>query len=225
MKFKKYLDYFFFIGRNWNYALASFTVFHEIRGEQKYNLDTAYTNDLKEEEIVGSNKKSAFIYQPVNYYILEKAMKFLIEEKVEGGFVDFGCGYGRILVVATRNGFNPVKGVEFVPVFCNEARKNMQLIKSSLPQLSFEIFCGDATTYSVKSNENVFCFFNPFDERVMLPVVKNILRSLKEVPRKIYILYFNPTEIEIFLSAGFKEIFYHQKLKYLDVSILVHPGI
>jgi hypothetical protein len=54
----------------------------------------------------------------------------------------------------------------------------------------------------------------------MLKVVKNILLSLKEKPRKIYIMYVNPVHKEIFLSAGFEEEYYLRKLYYLELSIL-----
>jgi hypothetical protein len=54
----------------------------------------------------------------------------------------------------------------------------------------------------------------------MLPVVKNILGSLKENPRKIYVVYLNPLHKEIFLSAGFKEEYYFKKMEYLELSIL-----
>ena len=67
---------------------------------------------------------------------------------------------------------------------------------------------------------NVFFFFNPFDEVVMLQVVKNILSSLKENDRKIYVVYINPLHKEIFLSAGFIEEYYLMKMKYLELSIL-----
>jgi hypothetical protein len=54
----------------------------------------------------------------------------------------------------------------------------------------------------------------------MLQVVKNILSSLKENDRKIYVVYINPLHKEIFLSAGFTEEYYLMKMKYLELSIL-----
>jgi hypothetical protein len=54
----------------------------------------------------------------------------------------------------------------------------------------------------------------------MLEVVKNILASLKERSRKVYIMYVNPVHKEILLSAGFVEEYYKRKLHYLELSIL-----
>ena len=63
-------------------------------------------------------------------------------------------------------------------------------------------------------------FYHPMGE------VKNILSSLKEHERKIYVIYANPVHKEIFLSAGFEEDFYLKKLHYLELSILLkEPGV
>ena len=70
-------------------------------------------------------------------------------------------------------------------------------------------------------NSNVFFFFNPFDEIVMLAVIKNILQSLKENPREVYAVYLNPLHKEIFLSAGFEEIFHEEKFRYIEASVLM----
>lgn len=224
MSFKKYYSYYLFIKRNWNFRLAAFTIFHEIRGEKKYKIQSTGFNTLEKLEVISNNKEAAYIYQPVNYYMLEKAFDYLMRQQPNGGVVDFGSGQGRILSVAAAYGFTQISGVEFSPDLCEVSNENMERVKNSYPEINVEIFCGDATIYPVKKNDNHFIFFNPFDERVMLPVIKNILRSIKENPRDIFILYFNPTEKEIFLSAGFEELWYYEKMKYLDFSILYKPS-
>jgi hypothetical protein len=55
----------------------------------------------------------------------------------------------------------------------------------------------------------------------MLRVVKNILMSIKAFPREAYIVYINPVHKEIFMSAGFEQILYLKKLKYIEASILM----
>lgn len=220
MRIRKYIDYFLFIQRNWNLRLAIFTIFHELRGEKKYHLNTTYTNDLRQLEIVSGYKENAYIYQPVNYYMLETALQFLNEQDIQGTLVDFGCGMGRILVVAIHNGFKDITGIEFSPELCNAAKENLKEITKEFPDVDLIIHCENAALYEIKKQEAIFTFFNPFDEAVMLPVVKNILKSFKENPREITVVYFNPTEKEIFLSAGFQEVWYYQKMEYLDFSIL-----
>ncbi|MBW7838072.1 MAG: class I SAM-dependent methyltransferase [Chitinophagaceae bacterium] len=221
MSFFKYARYFYFILRNWNIQLACFTVWHEIRGERKYHINTTDTNDLKKLEVKSGNKESAFIYQPANYFMLEKALNYISESGAKGNLVDYGCGKGRIMAVAAAFRFKKITGIEFAPALCEAAQENIDRISHIYPDTSFRIHCCDATEYRILPSDCVFTFFNPFDERVMLPVVRKILASLKETPRPIFIAYFNPTERELFLSAGFEEVWHYEKMSYLDFSIFM----
>jgi SAM-dependent methyltransferase len=200
--------------------MALFTILHEIKGERKYGIQTTGYDDLKDLQVLSKNKRHAYIYQPVHYYIAEKAFKYVASLSVGGAFVDFGCGEGRMLAIASFYGFKQIAGVEFAPDLCNIARKNIERIKSRNPEIEIKIFCGDAVEYRIEKEECVFSFFNPFDARVMLPVVRNILKSIKDFPRDVIVIYFNPTEKEIFLSAGFKELRYFSRMTYINSSIL-----
>jgi len=219
MALRNYFHYFNFIRKNWNFRLAFFTLWHELRGERKYKIHTSGFNNLQKEKVLSKNKPAAYIYQPVNYYMGERAFDYISSQKTSLSITDFGCGMGRIMVIAAHYGFKTITGVEFAPSLCRKAEENIRLVKQQFPDIKATIYCGDAIDYPIKEEE-VFSFFNPFDERVMLPVVRNILKSLKEYPRDVYILYFNPTEKEIFLSAGFVELWYYSKMEYLDFSIL-----
>jgi SAM-dependent methyltransferase len=220
MKFLYYFKYFYFIARHWNIKLAAFTVYHEIKGEKKYDIDTIKINNLQYENIENENLSHASIYQATNYYLIEKAFEYLKDEKINGGLVDFGCGKGRVLVVAAYHGFKSITGIDFSRTLCIEADENIEKIKSPFPNTIFNVICDDATNYKIEKDKNCFFFFNPFDEVVMLKVVKNILSFLKESNEKIYIVYINPLHKEIFLSAGFTEEYFFRKMEYLEFSIL-----
>jgi 16S rRNA G966 N2-methylase RsmD len=215
-----YLKYFYFIGSNWNIRLAAFTLYHEIKGEKKYQLDTIRVDNLQHQKIKSENVKHASIYQGTNYFLIEKAFSFLKKENANFHLVDFGSGKGRIMVVAAYYGFKKITGVDFSQSLCNEAEINIEKIKPLFPSVDFKIICDDAVNYSIKNEDTVFFFFNPFDEVVMLQVVKNILASLKRKSGKIYIVYVNPLHKEIFLSAGFEEEYYFKKMEYLEFVIL-----
>ena len=220
MKFLYYFKYFYFIARNWNIRLAAFTVYHEIKGERKYHLDTTKIDDLQGQKIESSNLPHASIYQGTNYYLIEKAFEYLKTEEANQQLVDFGSGKGRIMVVAAHYGFKNITGIDFSESLCREAEDNIEKIKPLFPATNFKIICSDAANYTIENDTNVFFFFNPFDEVVMLQVVRKILTSLKKNPRKVYIVYVNPLHKEIFLSAGFEEEYYLKKMEYLEFTIL-----
>jgi SAM-dependent methyltransferase len=215
-----YLKYFFFVGSNWNFKLAFFTLFHEIKGENKYKVDTIEIDRLRNAEIKSENLAHSSIYQGVGYYSLEKAFDYLQTLNVNQNIVDFGCGKGRVLAVAAHYGFQKIIGVDFAPALCKDALKNIEHIKPYYPGTNFKVVCDDVVDYKIDNDTNVFFFFNPFDEVVMLQVVKNILNSLKQNFRKIYIVYVNPLHKEIFESAGLEEEYYMRKMEYIEVSIL-----
>ena len=175
---------------------------------------------LKNLSVKGDNKLNASIYQGANYYLLEKAFTWLQNETGSGNFIDFGCGKGRAMAVAAAFGCRHIKGVEFAPALCAIANENVNRIRPLYPQTEFSIYCEDAINHPVETTDTLFFFFNPFDEKVMLPVVKNILQSIREKSREIFVIYINPVHKEIFLSAGFIEEYHHQKLEYLEMSIL-----
>lgn len=220
MKFFYYIRYWFFIGINWSFPLAFFSIYHEIRGERKYKIDTTELDRLKKITVTGDNLEHASIYQACNYYILEKGFAYLQSINENKNVTDFGCGKGRAMVVAAHYGFSEITGIDFAKALCNAAEQNIRKTKSLYSPLKFEIICDDVVNYKIGQTQNVFFFFNPFDEVVMLKVVKNILSSFRENNRKIYVMYANPVHKEIFLSAGFQEEYYFKKLQYLELSIL-----
>ena len=122
--------------------------------------------------------------------------------------------------MAAHYGFKNITGIDFAKALCLTADQNIQKNKAGFPSVKFNIICEDVVNYKIEKDQTVFFFFNPFDDIVMLKVVRNILSSLKEKERKIYIMYANPVHKEIFLSAGFQEEYYLKKLQYLELSIL-----
>ena len=116
--------------------------------------------------------------------------------------------------------FKNITGIDFAKALCNLQRIIFSKVQTRYPSAKFNIICDDVVNYTIEKDQTVFFFFNPFDEVIMLKVVKNILSSLKENERKIYIMYANPVHKEIFLSAGFEEEYYLKKLQYLELSIL-----
>ena len=229
MKYLYYLRLFFFIAFNWNIRLAWFTVYHEMRGEKKYNLDTSKIVDVKKLSLKGDNVEHAELYQGANYYLLEKVFDHLqtIEANLPTGqagqnILDYGCGKGRVLAVAACYGFSKITGVEFAKELCEIARENIIPVQQKFPDKIFNVIHANAVDYKIEPDTNVFFFFNPFNEVVMLAVAKNILQSLKETPREAYVVYLNPLHKEIFMSAGFEQIFHYEKLKFIQATIFMY---
>ena len=219
LKLIYYIKYFFYIAWNWNLKLAYFSIYHEIRGERKYKIDTTILDDLKQLSIKGDNRDDAEIYQGASYYLLEKIFSRLQELNTPRDIIDVGSGKGRVMVVASNFGFNKITGVDFAGDLCTEAENNCCIITERFPNTKWEVIHANAADFKFRNSDHVFFFFNPFKEPVMKAVIKNMLQSLKSNPRKIFVVYMNPQHKKLFMSEGFKEVEHIKRMEFVDAII------
>ena len=220
--FFRYIDFFFYYAINWNPLLAAFLLYHTLRGEKKYGLNTFSPSELNKYKIDKGDRTKAFRYEAVNYYILENLLenfrKLFPEEKK---LLDVGCGKGRVLVVAAHYGFIKLTGVDFAKELCEDAGKNMNKTKMRFPGIDYKIICDDVLNYPLAADDTVLFLFNPFNKEILVKFVENIVRSLKDFPRTIYILYASPKYEDVLLERGFKEVYRVKKMKFLEGIIVL----
>jgi SAM-dependent methyltransferase len=219
MKFFRFIRYFSFLAWNWNLRIAIFIIRHEIRGEKKYKLDTSGFDELQHLQKKGIDITHSTIYMPVNYYMVEKMMEEIRKDSPGEVFLDIGCGKGRAMALAAYHGFRKITGIDISEKFCAEARKNLEPLRALFPGVSFHILLQDAFYYEIPTDVSVIFIFNPFDEVIMSGVVKNILQSQEENPRRISIIYINPLYENLFTENGFVKTRSHEKLKWLQAAI------
>lgn len=220
LRYLYYIRYFFYIAWNWNMQLALFTLYHEVRGEKKFGLNTSRLHSLKGLTITGNNSQYAEMYQGASYYLLEKIFLHLRTLHQGTVFTDLGCGKGRSLVVAAHYGFRQVTGVDFARELCDEAMRHCNAVHQAFPATSFRIVYADAAQYTIEESCDLLYFFNPFNAVVMQKVIKNILSSLKKHPRLMYVIYINPQHKQLFRQSGFKEIYNIRKMEFVEACIL-----
>ena len=224
MKVFTYLHYFFYVGFNWNFRIATNIIRQEINGEKKYGITTTDADELKDLSNKGVDTSHATMYMPISYLLLEEIFNQLKPLQAKH-FLDIGCGKGRALCVAAHYGYNDVTGIDFSKKFCEEAEANLQHTKGKFTTINYSVICADAMTYDIPPSVDCIFLFNPFDVVIMTAVVYNIMESAKEHPREIIVAYANPLYLDLFLEEGFKEIFHTKAMKYLEASILKLPAL
>jgi SAM-dependent methyltransferase len=111
----------------------------------------------------------------------------------DGVFVDLGSGKGRVLLIAAQFRFRNVVGVEFSQELCEIARDNVKVFTQRTHITArIDVVESDVATYSIKPDHKVFFMNNPFEEVVMKRVLANLLSSVTQFPRKIWLIYHNP---------------------------------
>ncbi len=219
MKFFPFIQYFFYLGINWNWRIAFHILFHEIKGEKKYGIHTTGSDELKKTAASGVDISHATVYMPASYLLLEDVFTRLPGNE-RNHFIDIGCGKGRVLCVAANHGFKKVTGIDFSTGFCTTATQNLQLTKRRFPALLATVINKDAATVEIPTDADCIFFFNPFDLFIMKTVAQNIRKSYTKNPRTIYIVYLNPLYKKELLQIGFKEIYYACRMKYMEAVIL-----
>lgn len=165
--------------------------------DHKYKTDTINRISLQALTVTGANKERGSFYQPtmaLSFNRLLKAMSL----PPEGVLVDFGCGKGRVLLLAVLGGMKKAVGIEFSPQLCRIAESNINIVeKAKGARLNITVIEGDVTDYEIEDDQNVFFFFNPFDDVVLEAVVENMKKSLRRKPREVAIVYYNPVHSHI----------------------------
>jgi SAM-dependent methyltransferase len=163
----------------------------------RYGTRTAGWESLGKIEIDSSNKKRGVDYHPSRAKPLERLLGRLAIPK-NYGFVDFGCGKGRVLLLALKYGFTTVRGIEFAQSLCEIARNNVKIFRKRTGlKGKAEVVCEDVVFYRIRPDEHIFYLFNPFDEEVLRKVIKNIEVSYTKKPRRLWLIYFNPVNHRI----------------------------
>jgi predicted RNA methylase len=114
-------------------------------------------------------------------------------------FMDYGCGRGRVLAMASTYPFKKVIGIEYSELLSAAARDNVKRInRRKMKCTDIEVISGDAGAYELPPEVTVAYFFDPFEEDVIRRVIEQIHRSLLNAPRKLTIIYYGPAWAEAF---------------------------
>ncbi len=143
---------------------------------------------------LGIAKDDSIEYLALNYYHIKKSLSNIPIPANEINLLDYGCGKGRVLVVAARYNYRKAIGVE-VSSLVDHARHNINSMRGKRTK-DIQIIQQDAVNYVIPDDINVIYFFNPFIGQTLTKVINNIELSLAKKPRKIYIIYFNNQEFD-----------------------------
>ncbi len=129
-----------------------------------------------------------------------------IPESHDCHFIDLGCGKGRPLLIATEFQFASITGVEYFAPLADIARRNARIFERKHPgRVRINVVTGDATAFSFPTGKIVIFLFNPFEGPAMTRALANIEASLRETPRDLYVVYYNPVCADVFDSSPLLE--------------------
>ncbi|MDR4498071.1 MAG: class I SAM-dependent methyltransferase [Candidatus Scalindua sp.] len=166
---------------------------YEITFDYKYGTKTGIIVshcqlDYKDAKI----HKDAYGHVPTSPYATISALKALkkkcLHDLKSETIVDYGCGTGRMLIIAAESGFGNVTGIEMSPYLAKLCQRNIQKYSRSHKNLNITVLEQDAVKYIPHVNDIVFHFYDPFNINVCKKVIANIKHSVQANPRTIYII-------------------------------------
>jgi SAM-dependent methyltransferase len=143
---------------------------------------------------LGNPSPHADVYYPSDYRCLFRALRQVPIDPQRDVFLDFGCGMGRALVVASTFPFRRVVGVEWSPQLAAIARDNLRRAKRARCRAA-EVIVADAAAFAVPSDASVLFLYAPFDGPVLEAALQAIQRSLAQAPRRMTVIFKNPAAL------------------------------
>ncbi|OMP66491.1 class I SAM-dependent methyltransferase [Domibacillus epiphyticus] len=134
-------------------------------------------------------------YEPTPYKGLEQLFS-RCELAAEDGFVDVGCGKGRVAFYVHCRFQASVVGIEMNPAFYEDSLQNkagyLRKMKRKRGTVDFQRVL--AQDYEVQPHDNVFYFFNPFSVQIFMSVIQRILLSVEQSSRQVTLILYYPSE-------------------------------
>jgi predicted RNA methylase len=158
----------------------------------RYGTDTVTFAKAESLTIEGPHRDDGTGYQPSRIRPFRRLMSAL-RPPAGSAFVDFGCGKGRLLLLAADYGFQRITGVEFAKELANIASDNLARYqrKKSI-RGDIRIIQEDAVDYRIQDDDNFFFMFNPFAASLVEQIARNVAQSVTRASRQVFIIYSNP---------------------------------
>jgi predicted RNA methylase len=174
--------------------------------DSRHGVETSRLVDLDRLRIDAPNL-AGMRYQPTSTRQFHKAIRSLAIQYDKFVFVDFGCGKGKCLFMASEYPFRKVIGVEFARELLDSGLKNLANYYSPRQKCSaIEFVECDAARYPLPNEPSVFYFYNPFGPDIMRQVRDRIRKSIETCPRRICVVYYNPVHRDVLTEGGWLQL-------------------
>lgn len=147
--------------------------------------------------IIGTNKLSGTICGSSSEEVVKDVLTQLVafdKNILEGSFIDYGSGKGRLIITARNFGFQKAIGIEFAKELVDITTKNIKKLDIS----NIHVIHMDASHYIPEPETRVIYFLNPFREDVFHKVLPQIIRYKENFKNDVYIVYRAPIYKTIF---------------------------
>lgn len=138
----------------------------------------------------GQARESNLGYGGCQPSCLRRALRTIAEPE-SFTFLDFGCGKGRALIVASELPFRRVMGVEIDAALCRISLANAAAIQTKFPtRPRIEVFEGDVTLMVLPPGNLVVFIYHAFGLALFERLVERLMTAAES--RLLFVIYQNP---------------------------------
>jgi SAM-dependent methyltransferase len=157
----------------------------------RYGTQTSGRVETENIAAISPNRQFGLDYYPTDGATFPRMVRCIPEPHAALTFVDFGCGKGRVLLMAAQQGFRSIIGVEYSAALAQIARHNIDIFRPRAPAAELRVVCADATDFTLPDGDCVLYFFNPFEKAVITRVLENLRAAYIARPRRFYVILWN----------------------------------
>jgi SAM-dependent methyltransferase len=137
-------------------------------------------------------------YDPTSYLILRKTFRRLWRSgrNNDHGFLDVGCGKGRVTRVAATFPYRHIIGIELSQNLATIARHNLNRGRERYACRDIEILQADAASFDIPDTVGTVFMYNPFHGSTMDSFMRSLRDSFVRARRDITVVFVNPVQFE-----------------------------
>ncbi len=170
--------------------------------DESHRVETARIREIGSLEVQSPSSPYATRYEPSDRDIVNSALAGLDLDWPSYTFVDYGCGKGLVLLLASAYPFKSIVGVEFAAELRQIAARNISTYTDPGQKCrDISVVQADAADYVPPAGPLVCYFYNPFGAPVMRKVVNRLDSRIRESGEPIIVIYLDPRQ-EAFFRAS-----------------------
>jgi SAM-dependent methyltransferase len=130
-------------------------------------------------------------------------------------FIDYGCGKGRVVVVAGEFPFQEVVGVELSAALAATARANAAKVALQFPDRPrINIIEANVSAFPLPPRM-IACFnYHAFGPEIVAGIIRKFETALANHIRHMFFIYYNPVHFELFDASPAFRRFWAQQIPY-----------
>lgn len=162
--------------------------------DRQWGTDTTRQIGMNALDFPTALKQNSFHYQASGAHIIDEALALAAIDPAEFAFIDYGCGKGRVVMLAAAIPFARAIGVEYSALLTSIAQTNSVIFAArGGTKVTPEFWQGNAADYQPPAGP-LFCYlYNSFGESILAGCLDQLeAAKARDRSRPILLAYINP---------------------------------